>query len=47
MFRLKHHVGDSRLVPVLGRQFVLPSGLESGEPVLFLLPPYFLQSLLI
>ncbi|MDR0338484.1 MAG: hypothetical protein LBI18_15540 [Planctomycetaceae bacterium] len=25
----KHHVGDSRLAPVFGRQFVLPNGLES------------------
>ncbi|MDR0337369.1 MAG: hypothetical protein LBI18_09790 [Planctomycetaceae bacterium] len=26
----KHHVGDSRLAPVFGWQFVLPSGLESN-----------------
>ncbi|MDR0336147.1 MAG: hypothetical protein LBI18_03555 [Planctomycetaceae bacterium] len=33
MFRRRvfthHHVGDSRLASVFGRQFVLPSGLES------------------
>ncbi|MDR0337634.1 MAG: hypothetical protein LBI18_11145 [Planctomycetaceae bacterium] len=33
MFRRRafthHHVGDSRLDPVYGRQFVLPNGLES------------------
>ncbi|MDR0336777.1 MAG: hypothetical protein LBI18_06765 [Planctomycetaceae bacterium] len=33
MFRRRvfthHHVGDSRLAPVYGRQFVLPSCLES------------------
>ncbi|MDR0336022.1 MAG: hypothetical protein LBI18_02930 [Planctomycetaceae bacterium] len=25
----KHHVGDSRLDPIFGWQFVLPNGLES------------------
>ncbi|MDR0336636.1 MAG: hypothetical protein LBI18_06055 [Planctomycetaceae bacterium] len=34
MFRRRafthHHVGDSRLAPVFGWQFVLPSGLESN-----------------
>ncbi|MDR0338205.1 MAG: hypothetical protein LBI18_14070 [Planctomycetaceae bacterium] len=27
---LKHHIGESRLAPVFGRQFVLPNGLESN-----------------
>ncbi|MDR0336774.1 MAG: hypothetical protein LBI18_06750 [Planctomycetaceae bacterium] len=34
MFRRRafthHHVSDSRLASVFGRQFVLPSGLESN-----------------
>ncbi|MDR0336280.1 MAG: hypothetical protein LBI18_04245 [Planctomycetaceae bacterium] len=28
----KHHIGESRLAPVFGRQFVLPNGLKSDCP---------------